>query len=145
MTEEETYLFRRSAASFIINAFLLGLFFFMFILGISREYLAAIIVAFVAAAWQVTFTVWILMYPFARLKEGRITFYARYQQRKAFDLAEVAGVARTGSDVEITLQDGRAVALSLFWMNPADRDPLIQLLGSHLRFPVSEDMTPFKG
>jgi hypothetical protein len=130
MTEEETCLFRRSTTSFVINALLLCFFFFMFILGISREYMAAILVAFAAALWQVTFTVWLLMYPFARMREGRITFYARYQQRKAFDLAEVAGVTRTGNDLEITLRDGSTVALSLFWMNPADRDPLIQLLQS---------------
>jgi hypothetical protein len=130
MTEEETCLFRRSTTSFVINALLLCFFFFMFILGISREYMAAILVAFAAALWQVTFTVWLLMYPFARMREGRITFYARYQQRRAFDFAEVAGVTRTGNDLEIALRDGSTVALSLFWMNPADRDPLIQLLQS---------------
>ena len=134
MTEEEkeeTYLFRRSTASFIVNAFLLCFFFFMFILGISREYVPAVIVAFAAAAWQVTFTVWILMYPFARLKEGRITFYARYQQRKAFELTEVAGVTRNGNDLEITLKDGGTVALSLFWMHPTDRELLTQALQCH--------------
>lgn len=128
MAEREGLVFRRSAAAFIITGALLGLFLFMFVVSIWLEYTPAILVSFAASLWQVIFSVWIFMYPYARLDEGIVTVYARWRQRARVRPEEVAGLSRAGNDVEIVLGDGAPLSLSLFWMNPADREPFIQTL-----------------
>ena len=128
MIEGDAREFRRSAAAFVINGVLLGLFVLMFIMGIWLEYLVAILVAFAAALWQVVFSVWIFMYPYARLDGGRVTLYARFQQRRTIALEEITGLERHENDVELSLESGEVVTLSLFWMDSAGREPFVSAL-----------------
>lgn len=128
MPEGEARVFRRNTAAFVISGFLLGFFLLMFAMGIWLEYLAAILVAFAAALWQVVFIVWVDMYPYARLDGERVTIYARFQQRRAIALGEITGLERRENDVELSLESGEVVSLSLFWMNPADREPFVAAL-----------------
>ncbi len=130
MTEGDARDFRRSTAAFVINGALLVLFAVMFLMGIWLENLAAILVAFAAALWQVVFTVWIFMYPYARLDGGRVTLYDRFQQRRTIALEEIAGLERRENDVELVLESGEVVTLSLFWMDPAGREPFVPALQS---------------
>lgn len=128
MEKKETLTFKRSAACFIIDALLYALFAFVFFLGIDQETTAAIIVGLAGLVWQTLFTMWILMCPFARLEGDRVTFYARYQKREKVFLGDITGVIRGGNDIEISLKEGETLSYSLFWLNPAQRDLLVQAL-----------------
>lgn len=128
MSEDEVRVFRRSAAAYVLNGVLLGLFLAMSAMGIRLGHAAAVFVSFAAALWEVVFGVWLYMYPYARLQGGSITLFARFQQRKAIPLEEVAGLERVGNALELSLKNGEAVSLSLFWMDPADREPFAAAL-----------------
>lgn len=128
MDEEKTLDFSRSTAAFLIDALLYAVFAFVFFMGLDLGRIEAVIVALAGAIWQTLFTTWLLMYPFARLEDGFITFFARYQKREKVFLTDITGVLRDGNDIEISLKDGDPLSYSLFWMSPAQRDLLIQTL-----------------
>ncbi len=104
----------------------------VFFLGVDQERTAAIIVGLAGLVWQTLFTMWILMCPFARLEGDRITFYARYQKREKVFLEDITGVVRNGNDIEISLKEGEPLSFSMFWLNPAQRDLLVQTLQPQL-------------